>query len=347
MIFEKKALPLEKQADQLIGRALSADRDELIDRLKVVNYYRLSGYLYAFRVRVKDAAGKDKVTDGFMPGTTLDKVWRRYSFDRRLRIILLDAIEWIEVAVRTRLVYHFVQAHGPFGHVSEGNLPGFKKHSGRDKFLSCLRALLKGKTRRRSDHEQWLSKLQAEKQRSSKAKSAFTVHFETTYGDKHPHLPLWVASELMTCETVLTFANAVDRQLVKQVAADFGFPDDQLLSWMKGIFALRNACAHQPVSGTGLVEPPQGCPTARTRTRSGIASHDLRQTGLVTRFASAITGLAKSAPPPDGRTGCLPFLTSTLKSPSVKWDCLPIGGIILSGPEDHETGVRILTISCT
>ena len=36
----------------------------------------------------------------------------------------------------------------------------------------------------------------------------------------------------------------VDRQLVKQVAADFGFPDDQLLSWMKGIFALRNACAH-------------------------------------------------------------------------------------------------------
>ena len=244
MIFEKKALPLEKQADQLIGRGLSADRDELIDRLKVVNYYRLSGYLYAFRVRVKDAAGKDKVTDAFMPGTTLDKVWRRYSFDRRLRIILLDAIERIEVAVRTRLVYHFVQAHGPFGHVSEGNLPGFKKHSGRDKFLSCLRALLKGKTRRRSDHEQWLSKLQAEKQRSSKAKSAFTVHFETTYGDKHPHLPLWVASELMTCETVLTFANAVDRQLVKQVAADFGFPDDQLLSWMKGIFALRNACAH-------------------------------------------------------------------------------------------------------
>jgi abortive infection bacteriophage resistance protein len=244
MIFSKQALTLEQQADKLISRGLIADRAGLIERLKVVNYYRLSGYLYAFRIRVLDAAGKAKVTDTFNQGTTLEMVWRRYNFDRRLRIILLDAIERIEVAVRTRLVYHFVQVHGPFGHVSEGNLPRFKRFSGREKLLRSLKALLKRKPWPRSDHEQWLAKLQAEKNRSSKAKSAFTVHFEKTYGDKHPHLPLWVACELMTCDTVLTFANAVDRPLVKLVAADFGFPDDHLLSWMKGIFTLRNACAH-------------------------------------------------------------------------------------------------------
>jgi abortive infection bacteriophage resistance protein len=31
---------------------------------------------------------------------------------------------------------------------------------------------------------------------------------------------------------------------VKLVAADFGFPDEQLLSWTKAVFVLRNACAH-------------------------------------------------------------------------------------------------------
>ena len=123
MIYAKSALTVEQQADQLIARGLVAERSELIARLKVVNYYRLSGYLYPFRVRGADA----KPTDTFAPGTTLDMIWRRYNFDRRLRILLLDAIERIEVAVRTRLVYHFVLAHGPFGHLAASNLPGFKQ----------------------------------------------------------------------------------------------------------------------------------------------------------------------------------------------------------------------------
>ena len=82
MIYAKGALTLEQQADQLIARGLVAGRNELIGRLKVVNYYRLSGYLYPFR----------QPDETLRPGTTLDMVWRRYNFDRRLRIILLDAI---------------------------------------------------------------------------------------------------------------------------------------------------------------------------------------------------------------------------------------------------------------
>jgi len=90
VIYAKPALTFEAQAD-----LLAANRDELIARLKAVNYYRLSGYLYPFR---------DLPNDTFRPGADLDTVWRRYNFDRRLRLILLDAIERIEVAVRTRLV---------------------------------------------------------------------------------------------------------------------------------------------------------------------------------------------------------------------------------------------------
>lgn len=240
MIYAKKPFTLEQQADQLIARGLMADRDQLMGRLKVVNYYRLSGYLYPFRLR--DAAGNP--TDSLIPGTTLETIWRRYNFDRRLRIILLDVIERIEVAVRTRLVYHFVHAHHAFGHLDGKNLPGFKSLPFRQRWWRDLKFLVKHGHRERNDHEQWLAKLLLEKNRATRSKNAFAVHFSRTYGDSHEHLPLWMACELMTCETTLQFANAMDRLIIKQVAADFGFPDDQLLSWIKGIFTLRNACAH-------------------------------------------------------------------------------------------------------
>ena len=97
MEYKKSPLTFEQQADLLISRGLQADRAQLISSLKSVNYYRLTGYLYPFRM----------ADDTFKPGTTLEMVWRRYSFDRRLRVLVMDAIERVEVAVRTQLVYHF------------------------------------------------------------------------------------------------------------------------------------------------------------------------------------------------------------------------------------------------
>ncbi len=235
MNYTKPALTLEQQADQLISRGLTADTQQLIGRLKVVNYYRLTGYLHPFRVR--DAAGR--VTDAFVPGTTLDTVWRRYNFDRRLRIILLDAVERIEVAVRTRIVYHFVQAHGPFGYLQARNLPRFRKRSFWDRLWRNFRSLTRCKGLERSEYRHWLTKLLNEKNRASEP---FVKHFSSAYGDEH--LPLWMACELMSCETALQMAYGVDTEIIRMAAADFGFPDQQLLSWTKAIFALRNACAH-------------------------------------------------------------------------------------------------------
>lgn len=232
MIYSKQALTLEAQADLLLARGLVADRAELIGRLKVVNYYRLSGYLYPYR----------QPDDSYRPGTTLNEVWRRYNFDRRLRIILLDAIERIEVGVRTRLVYHFVTAHGPFGYLDRRKLPGFKVRTWWRMCWRNAKALAQLKGLEPSEHAYWLGKLNQEKNRASG--EAFVKHFTKTYGDTHEALPLWMACELMTCDSLLHFARAVEPNILKQAAADFGFPDQQLLSWSKAIFSLRNACAH-------------------------------------------------------------------------------------------------------
>jgi abortive infection bacteriophage resistance protein len=215
--YEKEALSVEDQADRMLGRGLNADRNVLIKRLRAVNYYRLSGYLHPYRIQ--DADGIP--TDNYQPDTTLDEVWCRYNFDRRLRIIMLDAIERIEVAVRTRLIFHFVHRHGPFGYLEPLNLPGFKSIT---------------------DYMEWRTGLVEETGRAKKEQ--FVQHFSEKYGDHHKELPLWMLSELMSYGSMLNFASSVGPEVKKNVAADYGMPDEHFSSWLKALYSVRNACAH-------------------------------------------------------------------------------------------------------
>ena len=113
MEYTKPPLTFEQQAQKLIKRGLIANADELIKRLCAVNYYRFSAYLYPFR----------NPYDTYKPGTTLDMVWKHYTFDRQLRVLVMDAVERVEVAVRTQLVYHFSHHYGPFGYANRVNFP--------------------------------------------------------------------------------------------------------------------------------------------------------------------------------------------------------------------------------
>jgi abortive infection bacteriophage resistance protein len=209
MKYTKPPLSFEQQADQLLDRGFVADRKELITRLKAVNYYRLSGYLYTYR----------NSDDTYREGTTLDEVWHRYTFDRRLRMLLLDGIERIEVAVRTRLAYIFSHEYGPFGYVDSKNLPNFPK----------------------DDYEEWREILAREFRRS---REIFAKHFKDKYGDTHEDLPLWMAIELMPFGAALRMYGGVDLQIQRKVAAAFGYPEPVFRSWLKALNSVRNICAH-------------------------------------------------------------------------------------------------------
>jgi len=86
MEYSKNPLTYDEQADLLISRGLQVDREYLIQILKNVNYYRLTGYLYPFR---KNFGEKDE----FLEDTSFSTVWRHYTFDRQIKLLLLDAIE--------------------------------------------------------------------------------------------------------------------------------------------------------------------------------------------------------------------------------------------------------------
>lgn len=207
--YEKKALTFEAQANLLIQRGLLADHKELVKRLKAVSYYRLAGYLYPFRQPDSQA---------FKPNTQLHTVWDRYCFDRRLRVLLLDAIERIEVALRTQLVDLFVHDYGPFGYLDEANLPK----------LSV------------AEYLEWRATILRETQRS---KEPFCKHFYAKY-TAHKNLPLWMAAELMTMGSLLTFFKGVEPEFKRKLGEIYQVRDEVILSWLRSLNATRNTCAH-------------------------------------------------------------------------------------------------------
>jgi abortive infection bacteriophage resistance protein len=211
--YEKKALSFEQQADLLLDRGLSADRDQLIRRLRATSYFRLSGYLYPYR---------QPESDNYLPGTTLDQIWKLYSFDQRLRTLLLDAIEAIEVYVRTQLAYHFAHDYGPFAYNDPAHLPNLS----RDKFVL------------------WQSKLEQQVQRSHQSKEEYVVHFFAKYGDEHTRLPVWTLVELIDFGSTFTFFRGVNDDIKKRIAGDLGFPDAVVKSWLLTLNTIRNRCAH-------------------------------------------------------------------------------------------------------
>ena len=74
----------------------------------------------------------------FVPGTSFDVVWNRYVFDRQLRLAVMDAIERVEVAIRTALVTELAMRNGAFAHVDPKNFPS--AHPARHaRFLEELR----------------------------------------------------------------------------------------------------------------------------------------------------------------------------------------------------------------
>jgi abortive infection bacteriophage resistance protein len=210
MEYSKPPITFEAQAELLLSRGLQADKAILISRLQAVNYYRLSAYLYPFRQQSSDA---------FRVNTTLDLVWSYYTLDRQLRILVMDAIERIEVAVRTQLAYHFSHRHGAFGYLDQAFFPKL----GGDRY------------------KRWIDDMKDEIDRS---RETFIRHFQAKYGDCHDLPPLWMLCEVMSFGKMLTLFNGVNDDIRRLIAREYGIEDKILQSWLGALNVIRNICAH-------------------------------------------------------------------------------------------------------
>lgn len=102
----KPALTIADQIQLLKSRGmLFRDEKEASIHLLTISYYRLKGYWWDMQT--------DLTKHTFGEGVYFEDVIARYYFDKRLRTILFDAIEYIEIALRTKMIYYLSITYGP------------------------------------------------------------------------------------------------------------------------------------------------------------------------------------------------------------------------------------------
>ncbi len=210
MRFTKPATTFDQQIDRLIERGMEIqDRNRARHYLAHLNYYRLGAYWLPFEA--------DHATHRFRPGTRFDDVVSLYVFDRELRLLVMDAIERLEVSIRTQWAYRLAHAHGPHAHM-DARL--FKQS---EAYWKCR------------------TSLEEELRRS---KEVFVSHYNNTYSA--PALPpLWAVVEVMSLgqlsKWVSNLRHARDRQAI---ARPYGLDEVILTSFLHHLTIVRNICAH-------------------------------------------------------------------------------------------------------
>lgn len=106
----KLHLPYIDQLNLLKTRNLDvADEASALVTLQRIGYYRLVGYWFPLRQPHSQHARAR--LDDFQDGATFELAVDLYRFDRALRLLVLDAIERIEVAVRVDIAHLLGRRH--------------------------------------------------------------------------------------------------------------------------------------------------------------------------------------------------------------------------------------------
>ncbi len=210
MKYSKPPLTIKDQIKQLKSRGLViADESAAEEFLTRVSYYRFSAYLLPFQL--KDGSHT------FKPKATFEKAYNSYLFDRELRHNVFNAIEKIEVAIRSRLINIFSLNHGGWWYSDSALFFNTSRHSDSiDRLRDDIR----------------------------KSNEIFIKHYKNKYTDP-PLPPAWMALEVMSFGNLSKLYKNIKKGKVKDVVAgSFDLPDVIFTSWLESLTFVRNTCAH-------------------------------------------------------------------------------------------------------
>ncbi|PFG28847.1 Abi family protein [Corynebacterium renale] len=245
----KPALTRSQHIDLLRSRGMDVDDETACQWLSYVSYYRLSAYWYP--AREFDANGRR--SDIFLPGTRFRDVVELYEADRKLRTLVHDAMERIEVALRTQ-VGSILAEEDPL------------RYTDPSRFRSSFQ------------HAAWMETAQKRIHRAGKNNEAIK-HYRRKYKSRYP---FWVLAEVLDFADISRLYEGLPSRDQHQIAKNLGISikldmlsknqqrktkaQSPLVRWMEQMTIVRNFCAHHvrlwnksfmPVSTSALRTLPQ------------------------------------------------------------------------------------------
>jgi len=213
MIYNKKTFTIEEHIAQLKERGLIiADHALAAHYLSHVSYYRLAGYWWPMQL--------DRDQHLFKPNSKFEDVIHLYNFDRELRILIFDAIEKIEISLRTKLIYHLSHEFDPWWFQ---NTTIFQDSGALVETLASL------------------------KEEIDRSKDIFIKEHKKKYKEDLRFPPAWKSLEMTSFGSLSKlYGNLKNTVKSKDVIAkELGAVNHTYLpSWLQSIAQIRNYCAH-------------------------------------------------------------------------------------------------------
>ena len=208
-----RPLSVAEQVNFLLRRGITIqNRDEVERILAHISFHRLRGYWEPLYSR----------TGAYDGGIAFAEVIERYNFNQRLRNLLMDASDHIEVSLRTRWAYVLSHTSGG-GRFAHHNTALFGKHHSRD--LDAL-------------------------------SSVYAKYAGKKYRYIFDECPIWVTVEVMSFGLLAKWYSNTIRPARLAIASHYGMPENILGSLLAHLRVIRNMCAHhEQLCDRTLVSP--------------------------------------------------------------------------------------------
>lgn len=228
--YSKRYLPIEKQLTLLHSRGLAIqDFHNASTVLKNVGYFKLSSYLYPFR---EIRPHKERITpwnyryNRFKQGFSLDDAIALFDFDRRLSLLMFEALSIIETSFKA-LIADAVGAMDPFLHLKPEALD-------RDQ---CGRPARSGEG---NAYSSWLDNYHRQRKRSKN--EDYLRHHRMLHGDD---VPIWMAVEFLDFGSTSYLFRLLPKDLKNAIARSWDVKQGSVVdSWVRNFNYTRNLVAH-------------------------------------------------------------------------------------------------------
>lgn len=217
---ELKHLEFNEQIDLLKSRNMKFnDETKAIETLRHINYYKIKEFAEPFCSKKNGNLDYGNIA--------FEYVLKRHRTDKHLRMNLFDAIENIEVSIKTNLSY--ILGYGTLG--AYGYLK-FSSWCNRKEYCKYyLYEKEKAFKKRIKNHL------------ATTTNKEFESKSET---DKKEYPPIWLLINILTFGDLIKLLELISTNKLKKLAKQYGedITGEQLLSWLKTLNLVRNLCAH-------------------------------------------------------------------------------------------------------
>lgn len=216
--FEKQALPIDEQIKLLKKRGLIIKDVQIAENaLRYIGYYHLSAYMLPFQMG--DSTDQHHF---FLNKTCFEDILQIYDFDRNLRLLVMNAIERIEIAIKAALINEMSIPYDPHWYMNP------------DYFTPTF------------NHKLFIQKVQGDIQYGqppNKVNNICLNHYYKTYNNP-PMPPCWMTFEALSFSTMSILFTGINLSDRRRVAAVLSLPPQVLTSWLHSLSYSRNICAH-------------------------------------------------------------------------------------------------------